>query len=111
MSLPIATGFGIGVTTMGYTLFNADGTIYAARTTAGVTEPSPGKYHAVDNVPEADKPVSIEWDDGNGNVSELVCVSLDIERADGPLDKTFKDGDNINVNVSGTNRAGIHTKV
>ena len=56
-----------GLATVGYTLYNIDGTVNLARVTAGVTEfgSSTGVYGAQINLP-SDKAVLVMWDTGQG---------------------------------------------
>lgn len=56
-----------GLATVGYTLYNTNGTTHQARSTSGVTEfgTSTGVYGAVINLP-SDKAVLVMWDTGVG---------------------------------------------
>lgn len=78
-----------------------EGPFVVAPITAG--QNNAGTYH----VEFADQTDPQEW----LGVSIEVCPEVDIERANGPLDNTFKDGDNIEVDVDGVTRTGRHRKV
>ena len=90
-TIPFATGFDIGLTTMGFTLLSADGTVFAARSTTGVSEVGPGRYSTTETANDADLPLTVLWDDGVGNEA-LAPISIDtnieiskIPRAANPL--------------------------
>lgn len=57
-----------GLATVGYTLYNVDGTVNAARSTSGVHEfgTSTGVYGALISIPE-NLPVLVMWDTGAGS--------------------------------------------
>ena len=146
-NIPYVIGFDAGLTSVGFTLLNTDGSVFAARSTTGVTEIGPSRYSTTETVADADLPKDVLWDDGSG-VEAVTCieapltfeldeftdsindVQTDIASVpnallqaligaatfpDGSVGKalqdTFKDGDNIQVDVGGVTRTGLHTKV
>ena len=75
-TIPFATAFDVGLTTMGFTLLSPDGTVFAARSTIGVSEVGPGRYSTTEVVNDADLPLVVLWDDGAGNEA-LAPITLD----------------------------------
>ena len=70
-----------GLATVGYTLYNTNSTVYAARSTSGVNEfgTSTGVYGALITIPD-DRAVMVMWDTGDASVrygSEDNNVQLD----------------------------------
>ena len=89
--IPFATAFDVGLTTMGFTLLSPDGTVFAARSTTGVSEVGPGRYSTTEMANDADLPLTVLWDDGVGNEALapiIVDPNIELEkipRAANPL--------------------------
>lgn len=64
--IPFATGFDTGLTSMGFTLIDLDGTVHAARSTVGVSEVGVGRYATTETAPDASLPLVVRWDDTAG---------------------------------------------
>lgn len=77
-----------GLTTVGYRILNADKTVYAALTTTGVTEISPGGYGVT--VPDSDLAGrTVEWYEGSTyTVSESFPVSIEAVVTLTPAERT-----------------------
>jgi hypothetical protein len=59
-------GFYPSTPAVGYTIYNADGSLYQARTVAGVVNPV-GNVFQVNVTASIPNPCSVIWDDASGN--------------------------------------------
>ena len=120
-AIPFVVGFESGLTNVGFTLLNVDGTQFAPRSTSGVSEiGATGRYATSTSVADTDLPKIVVWDDGQGTEAsgsiELPSATAQevvdlIEREDGQLDSVKKLGDSVrHTRTSGGTNFDITTE-